>query len=203
MGRWLGREAPRCHAVLPARPLLTLRVLFGGVGEAEEGEGVAVEDLVGEVFGEWGEAGLGHALGHGDDVVEAVDGFLDGGDGEVGAEEEFVGDAVFDGEAEGVVELPGAVEEAGDVGIYVGLFTNEDDGFGFPGMAEVGDDHFEGGERRAMSSSCSGWAYLSGALRGKVVPWWKRMGRPSFSRGRRGGWRGGPWGASRRRWGSF
>ena len=59
------------------------------------------------------------------------------------AEEEFVGDFVFLGEDEHVVELPGAVEEGGDVGVEVGVLADGDEAFLGPGMADVGHDHAE------------------------------------------------------------
>ncbi len=85
-----------------------------------------------------------HVGAHGDliDRIERFDAFAGSGEGEVAAEEEFVDHLELMGSHEGIVGDPWAAEQSCDVGIDIGMLSEENEHFIDPGIAHVRNDDF-------------------------------------------------------------
>src|SRR5688572_2324539 len=82
------------------------------LGQSEQSQGVALDDSSQRLARDHRQVG---ALGDLVDAVESLDALGDAGVGEVAAEKEFVDDLVLVGRHQGVVRLPGALQQPRDV----------------------------------------------------------------------------------------
>ncbi len=110
---------------------------------------------------ETGEMG---AFEHVVEVAHALDRSVDGGEGVVAAEEEFVPDAVFLKEHQRLVVLKRAIVEGGAVGVDVGMFADGGDALAFVGMAEMGEDQTDFGEAGGDLVEVTGEGEFEGGL---------------------------------------